>query len=57
MVYIYNEIIIKKEWIIAICSSMDGPGEYHTKWSQTKIDIIWHHLNVESKRMIQMNHI
>ena len=36
--------------IIAICSNMDGPKEYHTKRSQTKVDIIWHHLNVESKK-------
>ena len=45
----------EKEWNIAICSNMDGPTDYHSKWSQTKINIIWYHLYVESKNMIQMN--
>ena len=26
---------IKKEWNNAICSNMDGPGDYHTKWSKS----------------------
>ena len=26
---------IKKEWKNAICSNMDGPGDYHTKWSKS----------------------
>ena len=25
----------KNEWNIAICSNMDGPREYHTKWSKS----------------------
>ena len=25
---------IKKEWDNAICSNMDGPRDYHTKWSK-----------------------
>ena len=25
---------IKKEWNDAICSNMDGPKEYHPKWSK-----------------------
>ena len=29
---------IKKEWNIAICSNIDGPREYHTKWSKTEKD-------------------
>ena len=29
---------IKKGWNNAICSNMDGPGDYHTKWSQTEKD-------------------
>ena len=29
---------------------MDGPGDYHTKWSQTKTSIIWYHLYVESNK-------
>ena len=26
----------KKEWNNAICSSMDGPRDYHTKWSKSE---------------------
>ena len=26
---------IKKEWNGAICSNMDGPRDYHTKWSKS----------------------
>ena len=26
---------IKKEWNNAICSNMDEPGDYHTKWSKS----------------------
>ena len=42
------------------CGNMDGPGDYHTKWSkpdrQRKTNIIWYHLYVESKKeKIQMN--
>ena len=25
---------IKNKWNIAICSNMDGPRDYHTKWSK-----------------------
>ena len=25
----------KKEWNNAICSNMDGPRDYHTKWSKS----------------------
>ena len=40
MVYLYNGILLshKKEWNFAICSNMDGPRDYHTKWSQTEKD-------------------
>ena len=24
--------VIKREWNNAICSNMDGPGDYHAKW-------------------------
>ena len=27
--------VIKKEENIAICSNMDGPRDYHTKWSKS----------------------
>ena len=31
-----NYSAIKKEWNNAICSYMDGPRDYHTKWSQSE---------------------
>ena len=32
-------------------SNMDGPGDYHSKWSQAEKDsIIWYHLYVESSK-------
>ena len=33
---IYNGILLscKKELINAICSNVDGPRDYHTKWSK-----------------------
>ena len=34
---------------------MDGPRDYHTKWSQRKTNIICYNLYVEYKKMIQMN--
>ena len=61
MVQINNGILLShklKKWNNDICSNMDGPGDYHTKWSsQTdKNNIIWCRLYAESKRkMIQMN--
>ena len=38
MVYIYNGVLHshKKEWNYAICSNMDGPRDYHIKWSKTE---------------------
>ena len=41
--------VIEKNEIIFFCSNMDGPRDYHTKWSQTKTNTTWYHLNVESK--------
>ena len=36
VVYTYNGILLshKKEWNV-ICSNMDGPRDYHTKWSKS----------------------
>ena len=36
-IYLYNGILLshKKEWNYAICSNMDGPRDYHTKWSKS----------------------
>ena len=41
VVQIYNGILLshKKEWNNATCNKMDGPRDYHNKWSQTKEDI------------------
>ena len=38
--YINNGILLshKKEWNNAICSNMDGPRDYHTKWSKPDQD-------------------
>ena len=56
VVHIYNVILVshKKEWNNAICSNMDGPKYYHTKWNESdkKDNIKWYHLSVESKKMI-----
>ena len=36
--YLYNGILLshKKEWNDAIFSNMDGPRDYHTKWSKSE---------------------
>ena len=41
VVHIYNGVLLshKKEWNNAICSNMDRPKYYHTKWSQRKTNI------------------
>ena len=38
MVHIYNELLLshKKELNNAICSNMDGPRDYHTKWNKSE---------------------
>ena len=37
VVHIYNGMLLshKKEWNNAIWSNMDGPRDYHTKWSKS----------------------
>ena len=47
----YNGVLLgyRKEWNNAICSNMDGPRDYHTKW--TKSEKAKYHMiavNVES---------
>ena len=39
--YIDNGILFshKMEWNCAICSNIDGPKDYHTKWSKSERDI------------------
>ena len=41
MVRINNGILFsdKKEWNNAICSNMDGPRDYPTKWSKSEKEI------------------
>ena len=40
MVLIYKRILFryKTEWNNVICSNMDGPRDYHTKWSKSEKD-------------------
>ena len=48
----------KREWNNAIYSNMDGPRDYHTKCQlvrQGKTNILCSHLQVESKKIKQMN--
>ena len=33
----------------AICSNMDGPRDYHTKWSKSKTNVIQYQLHAETK--------
>ena len=37
-IYIYMECYsaIKKEWNNAVCSNIDIPRDYHTKWSKSE---------------------
>ena len=44
----HNGILLShsKEWNNAICSDMDGPGDYHTKWTKS-----------DRKRQISITHM
>ena len=37
MVHMYNGILLRhlKEWNNAICSNIDGTGDYHIKWGKS----------------------
>ena len=37
-VYAMEYYYYKKEWNNAICSNMDGPRDYYTKWSKSEKD-------------------
>ena len=37
-----------KKWNNAICSDLDGPRDYHTKWNKVKTSVICYHFYVES---------
>ena len=36
-----NYSAIKKQWNNSFCSNMDGPRDYHSKWSKPKINTKW----------------
>ena len=58
LVHIHSGILLhhKKEGNDAICSNMDGPRDYCTKWNKLERFIMGYHLHVESKKkLIQMN--
>ena len=44
-----NYSAIKKQWNNSFCSNMEGPRDYHSKWSKPKINTKWYHLYVEYK--------
>ena len=50
VIHIYNGILLshKKEWNNAVCSNMDGPRDYHTKWSQRQIYDITYMWNLKN---------
>ena len=52
---IYNGILLshKRKWNNPTCSTMDGPRDYHTKWSKSDKERQRYHLHVESKKVIQ----
>ena len=50
--HVYNGILLshKKEWNNAICSNVDGPRDYHTKWSLLDNEKkTWYYLYLEHK--------
>ena len=51
VVHVHSGILLshKKEFN-TICSNMDEPRNYHTKWSKSEKTNIWYHLYVESKK-------
>ena len=50
-VYQSNTLLGWGVFFIVICSNMDGPGDYHTKWNKSERErhTIWYHLHVEPK--------
>ena len=56
LIWFYNGILLshKKEWNNAICSNMDGPRDYQTKWSKPEKDNYITSL-IYGLKMIQMN--
>ena len=53
MVLTHDGILLSFKKMNPICSNMNGPRYYHTKWSKSdgqRADNIWYHLYVESKK-------
>ena len=52
MVSMYSGIVLshEKEWNNAICSNIDKPGDYYTKWSKSEEDkyMISHMWNIKN---------
>ena len=64
VIYIHNGMLLshKKEWNNAICSNMDGPRDYHTKWSKSKKDkyhilLIWESKKNDTNELIYKTEI
>ena len=59
VVHIYNGILLnhKKEWNNAICSNMDGPRDYHTKWNKSDKDKYHMIPYAESKKWYRWTYI
>ena len=61
VVHIYNGLLLshKKERSNAICSNMDGPRDYHAKWSkldrERQISYDISHMWNQILKVIQMN--
>ena len=36
---------------------MDGPRDYHTKWSKPKTNVIWYHLHIDSEKKSNTNEL
>ena len=45
---IWNQLfsVIKKEWNNTICSNMDGPWDYHTKWNKSEKENKYHMISL-----------
>ena len=60
VIHMYYRVLFShlKEWNYAICSNMNEPGDYHTKWSKSDRERhLLHDISVYvgSKKMIQVN--
>ena len=53
----YNGILLshKKEWNCAICRDRDGTRDCHTEWNKSEREKYHILMNVESRKMVEMN--